>query len=291
MAIITIDSDLCTQCGLCVTTCPETIFVQRDPDATPETDHEERCVACGHCAAICPHGAVRHSEFPEGSVQPLRTELMPAAKQVTEMLRARRSLRVFKDQPVERALVEQVIGAGALAPSAHNTQSTQFTVVDDPIALAGITELAVSYYAKAAKQLRNPVVRALIRLLQGGPVVDTALHLLPDLDMVVEATKHGRDLVLRGAPCLIVGHAPDSVHYPEANAMLVLHNAALMAQALGLGGFLVGYVVGACERDRRIPQLLDLPKGHRVRGALALGYPAVTFDRWIKRRPPQVRWL
>ena len=107
----------------------------------------------------------------------------------------------------------------------------------------------------------------------------------------VEAAKQGRDLVFRGAPCLIVGHAPDSVHYPEANAMLALHNATLMAQALGLGGFLVGYVVGACERDRRIPQLLDLPKGHRVRGALALGYPAVTFDRWTKRRPPLVRWL
>jgi len=274
-----------------VTTCPENILVQPDAEAPPEADHEALCVTCGHCAAVCPEGALQHQGFPEGSIQPLQAELVPTSEQVIEMLRARRSLRVFKDKPVDRALVQQILEAAALAPSAHNMQSTEFVAVDDPAALAKVTDLTAQYFAKTARQLRNPAVKALFRLAYGRPLLDGALHMLADFDMVVEAHKNGRDLFLRGAPCILVAHAPDSVPYPEANATLALHNATLMAQALGLGGFLLGYVIGACERDARIPRFLGLPKRRRVRSALALGHPAVTFQRWMRRRPPQVRWL
>ena len=290
MPNIIINPDLCTRCGNCVVTCPETIFAQAEKGALPVTVHEEICISCGHCVAICPENAIAHPDFPEGSVHPLTPELIPSAEQVLEMLRARRSLRLFKDQPVGKELVARLIDAACLAPSAHNTQSTEYLVIQDAALLKRLAELTAQYYGKTARQLRNPVIRPLYRLIAGRKI-EGALHLLQDLDMVAEAARNGQDLILRGAPCLIVCHAKPSVNYPEANAILAIHNATLMAQALGLGAFQVGYLVGACARDKRLRELLGIPRQHRVYGALAVGRPRLTFKKWMQRRPAKVRWV
>ena len=136
---------------------------------------------------------------------------------------------------------------------------------------------------------RNPLVRGIVRLTSGHEA-KSLLDFVPEMEVMVEGHKKGEDFILRGAQCLIVAHVERNIHLPEANAMLALHNASLLAQAMGLGSFLVGYLVGACGRDRSIPDFLGVPKTHRVHGALALGYPKQMFSRWPKRKPPEVTW-
>ena len=291
MSEVAIDKTRCACCGACVETCSERIFAQTESGAIPHRLHPGLCIACGHCVAMCPHEAVRHPAFPDGTVHAVNRGNMPRVEQVMEMLRMRRSIRHFEDRPVENPVMEQVLEGARCAPSAHNFQTTEYVVVRDKAVLRTITDLVASCYAGVMRQLKNPVIRTLYGLTVSKGEIRSALHLLPDFEMVVEAAQQGEDPFLHDAPCLVVTHAARSVNFPEANAILALHNATLVAQALGLGSFLVGYLVGACKRDKRIPRLLSVPNDHEVYGALALGYPKREFKNWVERRPLRVRWL
>lgn len=58
----------------------------------------------------------------------------------------RRSIRKFKDQPVEQEKVEQILRAAMQAPSAANQQPWEFIVVKDKQALDALSQ--ISPYAK-----------------------------------------------------------------------------------------------------------------------------------------------
>ena len=108
---------------------------------------------------------------------------------------------------------------------------------------------------------------------------------------MAEKMRRNVDLVLFGAPLLLLFHADETMRSADVNATLALHNATMLASSLGLGSFYTGYVVTACSHDSTIPRLVELPRKQRVYGGLALGYPAIQFSRWIDRRPAQIRWL
>ncbi len=51
---------------------------------------------------------------------------------IHELIISRRTIRQFQNRPVSRALLDKVVDAGRLAPSAANVQPLVFIVVDDP---------------------------------------------------------------------------------------------------------------------------------------------------------------
>jgi hypothetical protein len=50
---------------------------------------------------------------------------------ITEAIRARRSIRSYQDRPIEQEKLMRVLDAGRLAPSARNLQDWKFIVVKD----------------------------------------------------------------------------------------------------------------------------------------------------------------
>ena len=60
MAKVTIKTDLCKGCGLCIEACPKKI-IEFDKDAVNIKGYrpvritdESKCIACAFCAAMCP---------------------------------------------------------------------------------------------------------------------------------------------------------------------------------------------------------------------------------------------
>jgi nitroreductase len=51
---------------------------------------------------------------------------------VLEAIKSRRSIREFKNDPIERQTVERLLEAAVLAPSAKNSQPWRFTVIPEP---------------------------------------------------------------------------------------------------------------------------------------------------------------
>ncbi len=56
MAIVTIDSDRCTNCGACADACP--MDVLRPGDETPTIAYAVDCMTCFLCEQECPAGAI-----------------------------------------------------------------------------------------------------------------------------------------------------------------------------------------------------------------------------------------
>jgi len=64
MANVTIDSEACKGCGLCVGACPKNILqidaeqINRKGHSPAAATNASPCTGCGFCAAMCPDCAI-----------------------------------------------------------------------------------------------------------------------------------------------------------------------------------------------------------------------------------------
>lgn len=76
-----------------------------------------------------------------------------------ETLLARRSIRNYTDQPVDRALLEEIAKIGVNAPNSRNAQEWEVRIVDSPEYINGITEVykeVMKRDPRTAKQVESP---------------------------------------------------------------------------------------------------------------------------------------
>jgi Fe-S-cluster-containing hydrogenase component 2 len=125
MPEITINKDVCRKDSLCAMACIRTVFHQEEKNTVPVID---RCFGSGHCVAICPQGAISHTAYPKGSAHPISPVFVPNYAQIRELIRSRRSKRLFKEKTVKKVIIEKVVDAARVAPSGHNEQSTGYIV-------------------------------------------------------------------------------------------------------------------------------------------------------------------
>ncbi len=293
---ITIDHDRCTKDGLCERVCPKNIFLQQGKLTTPEVLEKEFCIACGQCVGICAQGAIFHSEFPSERISPIQFAEMPTTEQVMTLLKTRRSIRAFRDKPIEKVTIEKIIDGARFAPSGHNSQSTEFLVVRDRGVLSEVSALVVDYLRFEIKRFANPVFRT-VALMADRALAESGLNEIPGFKRLIKLYESGADPVLFGAPALLVFHARRTVGFADVNAQLALQNASLVAHSMGIGHFYTGWVVSTCRApmasawNRRMSRLIGIPTGNTMHGALALGYPVPKFKNMIERKPPQSNWV
>ena len=292
---IDIDRSRCKKDGLCAMVCPVDVFVQRERLATPELMNEDRCITCGHCVAICPQDAIRHSGFPSTAIREIELEALPSAEQVMTLLKSRRSIRAFRDKPLDKGAVERIADGARFAPSGHNSQSTEYLVVQDRAVLSQVSAVVVEYLRFEIKRFTNPLFRTLA-LLGSREKAESGLHEIPRFKQLVQASESGEDPILNGAPVLLAFHAHRTAGFGDVNAQLALQNASLAAHSLGIGHFYTGWVIAPCRApmarawNRRIPDLIGIPAENQLHGALALGHPIPRFRNLIERNPPRIRW-
>jgi len=288
---IAVDHAVCRTCGLCTEVCIHEKLQQPDKQAPPIVVEDMDCIACGHCVAMCPSGALSHSAFGPGSIQPLHLELLPSPEQMMEALRARRSFRMFKDEPIARDVLEQVVEAARLAPSAHNTQTTSFIMVTDPEMLERVVDLTVKFLDGMSQYFRHPVKGRIARMM-GGDFVRGVLEMVPVFEGVVELAHEGHELpMLLQAPAWMVFYSDKSAGYATVNASLAMQNAMLMAQSLGLGSFYTGFLLVPTMRGFLMHDLLGLGHDQEIHGALALGVPKASYKNWPSKKPARIRWI
>ena len=294
---VTIDSQQCKKDGLCAMVCPVTVIQQYEKATVPKISDErmEYCIACGQCVAICREGAISHSEFPSTTIRAIQFEQMPTPDQVMELLKTRRSIRAFRDKPLARETIERIIDGARFAPSGHNSQSTEFLVVQNRAVLNQVSAMVIEYLKFEIRRFTNPLFRTLA-LLADREKAESGLHEIPGFKRMIRSYESGADPILHGAPALLVFHAQRTIGFADANAQLALQNASLVAHSLSIGHFYTGWVLAPCRApmarawNRRIPDLIGIPPGNELHGALALGYPIPRFKNMIERNPPQIGW-
>ena len=270
---LSVDDAKCTRCGICVKECPPRIIEMIDPKALPTVipDQAERCIVCGHCVSVCPFAAISLDTMKPEDCAPVTKELMPTAEQVEYLLKSRRSIRCYKSEPVPHALLARLIDTARCAPSGHNSQPLHWLVIEDP---------------REIKRLSALVIEWMRLLVRKSPRVIELFH----FDLFVNAWERGEDRVLRGAPHVIVVHAPKDTSMAQENCAIALTYLELAAYSQGLGTCWAGYFMAAATSFPALINELALPGGHKCFGAMIVGYPEHKFKLIPLRNEPSIIW-
>ena len=161
---------------------------------------------------------------------------------VIEAIEARRSVRAYKNTPVEHEKLELLAKCGVLAPSAMNRQEWEVRIVENKAWIDGAT----ATYLKA---------------VEGTGKADY---------MLTPTFKN----IFRNAAAVIFVGAPDGVFSGE-NVGCMAQNIMLAATELGLGTCFLGSVqmIFAEPAMAEHLQSLGFSDGYKLRYALAVGYP------------------
>lgn len=259
-----VDADRCGRCGRCAEDCPAGI-IRLQGEALPSVapEDEEKCLECQHCLAACPRAAI--SVFglsPEQSL-PLTPEELPSLRQMTRLVRGRRSYRHYRDENVDRSLLDGLLATLANVPTGVNRQELAFRVIDDRAVM---------------QEKRERLYRGILAAMAAGELpVESALERFG-----LTYRHHGRDIVLRGAPHLLIVSAPPDAPCPNEDVALALAYFELLAQSTGWGTVWCGLLKMALQQLPALKPLFDLPADH-VYYAMLFGVPTWRYPRTVQR--------
>ena len=237
----------------------------------PVDDFNTFCLRCGHCVAVCPHGAFNLAWLKPEDCLPVNRELSLSEEQAEQFLRARRSIRTFKEKRLQRGTLEKLLEIGGYAASAKNEQPWHWVVVENPEEVQRLAGMVVDWMQVMIKQDRVNATR------RGFP-------------RILAAWAMGKDRVCRGAPHVIVAHADKLWPFGPEDCAGALTFLDLYAQSIGLGTCWGGYFYTAANNHPPLFAELGIPENHRVCGAMMVGYPVYTYHRCPPRNQPRVRW-
>ena len=237
----------------------------------PTSSQGDRCVRCGHCVSVCRAGALALTFLSRRDLRPIASGHPIAAEEVEQLLQARRSIRVYRDKLVPRALIERVLDTARFAPSGVNRQPVAWTVLSGSDAVhklsAGVLEWAASLVAQ-----KHPLAErfAFARFLT--------------------AWEKGEDPILRHAPHVVLAHTPAADPTGPGAATIAVTYFQLAAAALGLGTCWAGYLQIALSMSPAVAKLAGIPEGRQAHAATMFGYAKHEYVAIPPRKPLDVTW-
>lgn len=270
---LTIDLEKCLKDGLCAQVCPRKLISlaeDKTPSAIPEA--AETCIDCGQCLAVCPGSAISVAGIGPEDCPPLAETPLPSLDQTAGLIRARRSIRAFKEKPLTKPEIERLLDICRYSPTGSNSQSVNWILVDDPGRKRALAQLVIDWMASMV-QAQDPIAERM------------------NLPVVVQAWAEGQDRIFRGAPLVALTHAHEEASMASANCIIALGYLELIAYSMGLGSCWIGYMMLAASRSPEIREALGLDPAHHVFGAMVVGYPKPKYLRIPPRNEAQVAFF
>lgn len=270
-----LNEERCIQCGKCIADCPPMCIVM-EKDEYPSIPEENKCMRCQHCLAVCPTGAISILGIdPEESLM-LEHEL-PTAHSMETLIKGRRSVRKYKNKGLEKEVITKLLETAWHAPTGVNTQGVLFTATMNEDATETLRQ---EIYAKLGDMLpgldpeKDDLALQYMRMSHGA------------------YTNHGVDVILRGAPHILIASAPKNLPTPKEDTLIALTTFELMAQSMGIGTLWDG-MLKWCVTDF-FPELatkLGVPEDHTIGYSMVFGRPAVKYPRAVQRTAPKMNLL
>lgn len=274
--MVIVDRGKCTGCGSCVKICHEGCLSLVDGVATIDRKY---CSTCSQCVAICPEQALSWDSVPPVAFDQAR---LPSAEQLDELFKQRRSIRRFKKDKIDRALLEEIVNYGIYAPT-HN-YSLRAVVADDEETIEALDHILMRFITLVYNVAYRPkIVGVLARL------IGMSEEYLLSKPKIAGSLERGFSFHHPAAIVFLVGdrRIPLSVD----SAQYYLANITFYAQVKGIAGCLWGNGPIFMDRSPAARRLLGLRRRDRIYGALLLGYPVTKFRNKVEGRTFPIQWV
>ncbi len=154
-----------------------------------------------------------------------------------DLFRLRHSVRAYDERPVAREHLRALCEAARSAPSACNSQTWRFVIVQDRDTINRIADEAM------LPVIRNRFIRQAPVLIVGGS----------QLDIIANR----------------IGSGVTGIEYYQIDLGIAMEHMVLKATELGLGTCWIGWF-----REKKVKEILQIPRSVRVTALLTVGYPA-----------------
>jgi nitroreductase len=176
--------------------------------------------------------------------------------EVLRIIYTRRAVRKFRNQPVSRVLIEKVLDAGRMAPSAINKQPWKFYILTDKEKIKLISK-------EVARAAAKGILKAGIKTI--AHTISDSLHFTHKFEFLKK-----EDPIFHSAPVVIFLTSPRNNEWAPLDIGMCSQNMMLAAKSLGLETCPVGlgkYV----EKTKTFP-MLQIPADETVNLCIDLGY-------------------
>ncbi len=284
---ISLDESKCNGCGLCAEVCKDFNFRILKGKATLIPDPLFGCLACGHCMAICQKGAIEihgRTLSPDDLFILPNREAVASYDQVQNLLKSRRSIREFKDKPVEKEIVEKIINASMTAPMGIPPSDVHLLVLGSKEKVRTFSE----DFCDLLESMKWFVSNWFITLMRPfwGKTNDEMFRtfIKPIFQIYVGSMNKGIDLVTYDAPLAIYFYG--SPYTDPADPLIAATYAMIAGESLGLGTCMIGGIHPFIQYGKKA-KIFREKNGIKFKSREGLfvlfGYPKVKYMKGIQR--------
>jgi ferredoxin len=286
-AEIKITADNCNGCGLCISVCKDFGLILKDKKAVVSDKPLFGCVACGHCMAICPTNAI---EIHGRMLSPVDLFDLPSRQktasyeQLLFLMQRRRSLREFKDMPVDKEIINKILDAAQTSPMGLPPSDVNVLVLDSKEKVIAFSRDFCDYLVS----LRWIVSGWFLTLMKPfwAKSNDEMFRkfIRPLFNIYIDDMKKGNNFITYDAPLAMYFYG--SPYTDPADAVIAATYAMLAAESLGLGTCMIGGIHPFLQNGRKAKRFRD---NHRIKyksreGLFVIfGYPEVKYHKGIRR--------
>lgn len=287
-----LDQKKCSKCKLCIEVCPNNVIgINSNNEVHFISERESICLQCGQCMAICSTKAIQVSGFLYENELFDLPENIVHYKNFIDFLSNRRSVRNFKDKPVPRELIQEIIDSIAFAPFGSAPNEVNITVVNNRKIIESALPNISEFFDNIVKWVKNPFVRFMLKRKKDLETFNTITnHLYPIAKLGNYKLDYG-DRITRDAPAIIIFHAEKGAEEHTNNSLIYATYTMLTAHSLGLGATMVGIVPAAINKVNEVRNIFKIPEENEAIMSVIIGYPKYKYKRAIKRNVQKNNWI
>jgi nitroreductase/NAD-dependent dihydropyrimidine dehydrogenase PreA subunit len=291
---IRIDAEKCNGCGLCIDVCKDFTLVLKDGKAVPGTDPKFGCIGCGHCMAVCNRDAISITGrfiSPEDLFDLPTKDPAFTYDKLTDFLRRRRSIREFKDKPVEKEMIEKVLEAALTAPMGLPPSDVHVLVLGTKEKVRHFSQDYADFLGKM-RWFVSWWFLALMRPFWGKQMDEMFRGFVrPLFDCYVDEMKKGNNLITYDAPVALYFYGTPFTD--PADSIVAATYAMLAAESLGLGTCMLGGIhpmIQSGKKARKLREKWGIKYKSREGLFVIMGYQRIHFHKGIRRTFAEITW-
>lgn len=257
--MIQISSDSCTGCSQCTIACPCRLISMKDNKAEGASYLPKFCFSCGHCQAVCPASAITvNGACAEGAIP----NVGDMYAQVKNLIQSNRSVRKYKNDPIPKEKLLDIIHTLDYTASAKNQQTIQYILVTNQAKIREFSDMCVAHLQQTKQY--------------------------PE---VIMSIKNNINPITGDAPYLLLAYAKKSSMFPSIDATLKMENARMLMYASGIHSCYLGYCIGFVNAIPSLKEYFGIASNEELYCAISFGYSDEAYRNVPARTENAVRFI